>query len=212
MFTSVNYTDRMKKTKNSYHHGDLAESLLTAVDEIATKFGLEAVTLRACAKLVGVSPSAAFRHYADKKSLLTAFATRALQQLAGSMEKASVAATEASTNPFHAVGLAYVEFALDKPAFFRAMWREESLYTNDEQYIAAANQLRAHLESGFANTLDDKDPDSLSAEELLAWSAVHGMAKLFVEGTVAKQDSKRQKLARASAMLSIMDPALFDRR
>jgi len=32
------------KKKNSYHHGNLAESLLDAVDEIATQFGLEAVT------------------------------------------------------------------------------------------------------------------------------------------------------------------------
>jgi len=45
----------MKKDKSSYHHGNLAESLVNAVDEIASKFGLEAVTLRACAKLVGVS-------------------------------------------------------------------------------------------------------------------------------------------------------------
>jgi len=40
----------MKKDKNRYHHGHLAESLLDAVDEIATQFGLESVTLRACAK------------------------------------------------------------------------------------------------------------------------------------------------------------------
>lgn len=199
----------MKKSKNSYHHGDLAESLLAAVDEIATKFGLEAVTLRACAKLVGVSPSAAFRHYSDKKALLTAFATRALAQLAECMSKAKITAEQTSTNPFHAVGLAYIEFALDKPAFFRAMWREESLYVNDPAYIAAANQLRAHLESGFAETLEDKDPESLSAHELLAWSSVHGLAKLFVEGTVAKGENKEQKLTRAREMISIMDPSLF---
>ena len=79
----------LKKAKNSYHHGNLAESLLDAVDEIATKFGLEAVSLRACAKLVGVSPSSAFRHYADKRGLLTAFATRALHQLSEQMAMAS---------------------------------------------------------------------------------------------------------------------------
>jgi len=43
----------MKKGKSNYHHGNLAESLINAVDEIASKFGLEAVTLRACAKLHG---------------------------------------------------------------------------------------------------------------------------------------------------------------
>ena len=50
----------MTTTKTGYHHGHLAESLLDAVDEIASQFGIEAVTLRACAKRLGVSPASAF--------------------------------------------------------------------------------------------------------------------------------------------------------
>lgn len=199
----------MRKTKNTYHHGDLAEALLAAVDDIASKFGLEAVTLRACAKLVGVSPSAAFRHYADKKALLTAFATRALAQLSTAMSDAKSEALKQSGNPFQAVCLAYIEFALDKPAFFRAMWREESLYTSDAHYIQASKQLRAHLQGGFADTIEDKDPESLSRQELLAWSSVHGLAKLFIEGIVAKEESREQKLSRAREIISTLELALL---
>lgn len=198
----------MRKTKNTYHHGDLAESLLVAVDEIATKFGLEAVTLRACAKLVGVSPSAAFRHYSDKKALLTAFATRALDQLSLAMSDAQHAAVQESANPFHAVCLAYVAFALDKPAFFRAMWREESLYTSDKNYIAAALKLQTHMQAGFADTIEDQDPDSISPQELLAWSSVHGLAKLFIEGTVGRDNTMQEKLTRARDMIIALDSAL----
>ncbi len=197
----------MQKKKSTYHHGNLAETLLNAVDEIATKFGLEAVTLRACAKLIGVSPSSAFRHYADKRALLTAFATRAMLQLAQAMEDAKQQATAEGSNEFAAVGLAYIEFALDKPAFFRAMWREETIYINDENYIVAANQLSGHLKGGFADTLDDEDPDSFSPHELLAWSSVHGLASLFVEGPVGKDQTREQKLERALDMISIMRPA-----
>lgn len=199
----------LQKEKNSYHHGNLAESLLNAVDEIATQFGLEAVTLRACAKLAGVSPSSAFRHYADKRALLTAFATRALTQLSAAMATAKSHARLQGNNEFSAVGLAYVEFALDKPAFFRAMWREETIYTNDEYYVAAARQLSSHLQSGFANTIIDKDPDSFSAQEILAWSAVHGLANLFVDGPVAKGADKTEKLQLASDMISTLSPALM---
>lgn len=199
----------LQKEKNSYHHGNLAESLLNAVDEIATQFGLEAVTLRACAKLAGVSPSSAFRHYADKRALLTAFATRALTQLSAAMATAKSHARLQGNNEFSAVGLAYVEFALDKPAFFRAMWREETIYTNDEYYVAAARQLSSHLQSGFANTIVDKDPDSFSAQEILAWSAVHGLANLFVDGPVAKGADKTEKLQLASEMISTLSPALM---
>ena len=182
----------MKKEKKSYHHGNLAESLLEAVDELATKFGLEAVTLRACAKIVGVSPSSAFRHYADKRALLTAFATNALHQLSDSMDLAKKVAVEKSENEFGAVGLAYIKFALDKPAFFRAMWREETTYTNDENYIAATTRLSNHLQGGFGETIADDDPESLSAEELLAWSAVHGLANYSWTALLKKANRSRK--------------------
>lgn len=197
----------MKKGKKSYHHGNLAESLLDAVDELATKFGLEAVTLRACAKIVGVSPSSAFRHYSDKRALLTAFATKALNQLSDSMSTAKEQAIEEDTNTFFAVGLAYIEFALNKPAFFRAMWREETIYTNDKDYIAATNQLSGHLQSGFAETIEDDDPDNFSPQELLAWSSVHGLANLFVEGPIGKSKSQEQKLEMAREMIRALAPA-----
>ena len=195
------------KKKNSYHHGNLAESLLDAVDEIATRYGLEAVTLRACAKLVGVSPSSAFRHYADKRALLTAFATKALIQLAGTMSAAKDRAEAENKDAFHAVGLAYIEFAVDKPALFRAMWREETLYSNDDNYRKAANALSRHLSAGFADTIEDLDPDSLSTDELLAWSAVHGLAGLLVDGPVGRDDSKRKKMQQAQEMLTALAPS-----
>ncbi len=198
----------MKKDKNRYHHGHLAESLLDAVDEIATQFGLEAVTLRACAKLVGVSPSSAFRHYADKRALLTAFATRALQQLTAALETAKTHAQQSEANAFQAVSLAYVQFALQKPAFFRAMWREETIYANDEHYVLATDQLRQQLQGGFADTITDCDPQSLSARELLVWSAVHGLANLFVDGPVGKGEPEPRKLALAKDMVMALQPAL----
>ena len=201
----------VKKDKKTYHHGNLAESLLAAVDELATKFGLEAVTLRACAKIVGVSPSSAFRHYSDKRALLTAFATQALHQLSDSIDSAKKQAVENNENEFDAVGLAYVEFALDKPAFFRAMWREETTYTSDEEYVAATNRLSAHLQGGFAETIVDDDPNRLSPEELLAWSAVHGLANLFVDGPIEKGESKQKKLVTAKAMLATLSSA-FDKQ
>jgi len=201
---------KSNKSKRAYHHGNLAESLLNAVDEIASQFGLEAVTLRACAKRVGVSPSSAFRHYTDKRALLTAFATRALLQLSSCLSTANREAHAEGRDAFLAVGTAYVKFALDKPAFFRAMWREETIYTSDEHYVAAAEQLSSNLKGGFADTIADSDPTQLSADELLAWSAVHGLANLFVDGPVGNDQTHAQRLETADQMIKIMKP-VFDR-
>lgn len=197
---------RKQPKKGKYHHGNLAESLLNAVDDIASQFGLEAVTLRACAKRVGVSPSSAFRHYTDKRALLTAFATRALHELCQAMTDATEGEDVAGSDAFTAVGLAYIRFAIDKPAFFRAMWREEAIYTNDAQYQASADRLSAILKAGFADTLHDMDPLALSTEELLAWSSVHGLANLYVDGPVGQGKSREEKLQAAEQMIQALKP------
>lgn len=197
----------MKKDKGAYHHGNLAESLLNAVDEIATQFGLEAVTLRACAKKVGVSPSSAFRHYVDKRDLLTAFATRALLQLSTALSTANAQAQKDDEDALIAVGLAYIQFAIDKPAFFRAMWSEETIYSEDSRYVAASETLSANLKGGFAESIRDTDPESFSSEELLAWSSVHGLANLFVDGPVGRGQTRDQKLMLASEIISTLIPA-----
>lgn len=198
----------MDTQRTHYHHGHLAESLLDALDEIATEFGLDAVTLRACAKRVGVSPSSAFRHYEDKRALLTAFATRALTQLVAALEAAEQRARRCGGNPFHSVGLAYIEFALEKPAFFRAMWREETIYAQDASYVAATRQLARCIQGGFARTLSDEDPETFSPQELLAWSSVHGLASLLIDGPLAKGKGREALMTAATQMIQALDPSL----
>jgi AcrR family transcriptional regulator len=158
---------------------------------------------------VGVSPSSAFRHYIDKRALLTAFATRALYQLSDAMESAKQKAQVENTNALYAVGLAYIDFALEKPALFRAMWREEAIYARDDDYVAAADKLSGHLKAGFADTIQDDDPTQLSHQELLVWSCVHGLANLYVDGPVAKDQSNAQKLKMASDAIRNLEICLI---
>ena len=198
----------IKKKRKTYHHGNLAESLLDAVDSIAMKFGMDAVTLRACAKLVGVSPSSAFRHYSDKRDLMTAFAIRALKQMTTTLNEASDRAERDGCDPFLAVGTAYVQFALEKPALYRAMWNEETLYTGKDEYRAASSELAACLQGGFASSIEDADPSDFSVEETLAWSTVHGLANLLIDGMIDQKLSKKKKLEKCERVLATLVPVL----
>jgi AcrR family transcriptional regulator len=198
----------MAKERASYHHGNLAESLLDAVNTIAEQFGIEAVTLRGCAKHLGVSPSSAFRHYSDKRALFTAFATRALNELSDTLQDAHTDAAHRDKDALMAVGIAYVEYALAHPALFRAMWREEAIYTQDPEYLAAALRLQGQISSGFAGSIDDGDPEAISDQELLLWSAVHGLANLYVDGNLNGHLSQFERLKKVEAVLTTLKPAL----
>ena len=64
----------MSTSEKPYHHGDLRAALLDAADALLDQGGDGAVSLREAARMAGVSPTAAYRHFADKVALLAALA------------------------------------------------------------------------------------------------------------------------------------------
>src|SRR5882672_2366151 len=111
--------------KRGYHHGDLRNALGEAAARLAREGGPEAVTVRAAARLVGVTPTAAYRHYAGHEELLREAKHQSLTILGMAMEK-QLSRLPATGNPLHlavrnlvAAGRAYIEFALGEPGLFR---------------------------------------------------------------------------------------------
>src|SRR5690242_16682619 len=113
--------------KLGYHHGDLRNALVAATLKLVAKGGVEGFSLREAARAVGVSPAAAYRHFADRSALLKAVAHEGLARLAGTMEEAVASAPGAPGSParaaaeLRALGVAYVEFAVANASHFRVM-------------------------------------------------------------------------------------------
>src|SRR5438477_6156040 len=60
----------VNERRRAYHHGDLANALTSAATELARHGGPEAVVLREAARQVGVSATAAYRHFAGHGQLI----------------------------------------------------------------------------------------------------------------------------------------------
>jgi len=56
----------------AYHHGNLRAALIQCGLELMERDGIHALTLRAIGEQLGVSRSAAYRHFKDKEALLSA--------------------------------------------------------------------------------------------------------------------------------------------
>src|ERR1700727_1527740 len=69
-----------RKPLNSYHHGDLRDTLVQAALREAERGGPEAVSIKALAKKLGVSQPAPYRHFVDRDALLEAATAEALRQ------------------------------------------------------------------------------------------------------------------------------------
>ena len=61
-----------RRNKPRYHHGNLRSALIECGLELIDEKGIRALTLREIGSRLGVSRSAAYRHFKDKAALLSA--------------------------------------------------------------------------------------------------------------------------------------------
>ena len=178
--------------RQSYHHGDLRQALLTAGIELAREGGPDAVVLREATRRVGVSPNAAYRHFADRDALLTAVSDAALAELAASIDSTfdDIPTGDAETvtrAQLRAVGTAYVAFAQDQPGLFHAAFFVPSDLETSSAPTKAGPSGRSPLEL-LTEALDSlvalgiMPAERRPQAEFLAWSAVHGFALLVIDG------------------------------
>lgn len=176
-----------------YHHGDLRQALLETTLRLVAERGAEGFSLREAAREVGVSPAAAYRHFADKPALLAALAAEGHGRLAAAMEKGAARVDEAAPPParaaerFVAIGRAYVEFALKNSSFFRVMFGPACQGEDFEPCCAPSGRDPYRI---LSDTLDELvrtgaiPPARRAGAEIPAWSAVHGLATLLVDGAL----------------------------
>ena len=176
----------MTNPTGAYHHGNLPEALLVAVDEIVIAQGLENVSLRAAARRAGVSHSAPAHHFGDKDGLLAAYAEQGFSMLADSMEAAAIgAAGQPMIDVIKTTGAAYVRFAVEHQGHFQAMFRSgldkskyPELHAQSRRAFGGLMQLVEMLLQGGDDTAD---PDVVAA---YFWSIVHGLSSLWVDGAL----------------------------
>jgi AcrR family transcriptional regulator len=172
----------MKKPR-PYHHGNLKRALLEASLALIREIGPSAFTLREVARRAGVSHNAPYRHFRDKEELLAAVAAQGFDRLTDSMLRAA-AAGSSPLERLQFSGRGYVQFALRHPQHFTVMfdapWHFAAYQeTHAAGELAFGTLVRYIQECQAAGCLPQGDGLPLA---LLAWSMVHGIAKLAIGG------------------------------
>ncbi|WP_174250381.1 MULTISPECIES: TetR-like C-terminal domain-containing protein [Streptomyces] len=184
-----------------YHHGDLRAALVDAGLKLAREGGSAALGLRSVTRAVGVTPNAAYRHFADHQALVLAVAAEAQDKLARAMlDRMEALRATAGPDPvaqsvrnLHGVGLGYIEFALSEPG-----WFEIAILTPDDSRAGAPPATLAdRVAPPYRLLVDALDtmveagamtPERRVNAEWVCWSSVHGFADLAARGPLAWQD------------------------
>ncbi|MBV8106829.1 MAG: TetR/AcrR family transcriptional regulator [Hyphomicrobiales bacterium] len=168
----------MDMPRRPYRHGDLANALRAAALAILDEAGPNDVGLRETARRVGVSATAAYRHFGSKEDLLASVATEGFRELAAAMETGAI-----ESDPLRAVGLAYVEFALQKRGLFRLMFGpillQRAKYAELDEAARAVFVLLRRVSVSI-----DEQPREDNSAGIAAWGLVHGLSSLFIDGLV----------------------------
>jgi len=177
--------------RSTYHHGDLRAALVDAALVLLAETRRWDFSLREVARRAGVSHNAPYAHFADKRDLLAAVATAGYETLRARMLAAQAEARDAG-EALDAIGVAYLRFGTENSAHYRLMFGP-TLLASDEatpaEVIEAAAASRGVLSDVVRRGAEDgifaiapNDPAAITAAVLAAWSLVHGLTLLYIDG------------------------------
>jgi AcrR family transcriptional regulator len=162
--------------KAAYHHGDLRAALVGAAMDPLEEGGEAELSLRAVARRAGVSAAAPYRHYDDREALVSAVAAVGYRELA---ERLAAAHPSPSTpDELASAAVAYVQFALERPALFRIMFGQPCDRDSDER-VAATAAVSLYVRGIVERTFPQADSEALATA---VWALVHGLAFLHLDG------------------------------
>lgn len=170
------------RRRKPYHHRNLREALLGAAIRLISEVGPIAFTLREVARRAGVSHNAPYRHFRDRDDLLAAVAAQGFHELTQAMLDGAAAKSEALER-LKGAGLGYVTFALRRPEHFTVMF--DAPMSDRKHPDSPEGKLAFSTLMSFVR--DCQDTGRLPAGDLLqmallAWTMVHGVAKLAITG------------------------------
>jgi AcrR family transcriptional regulator len=166
---------------SSYHHGDLRAALLKAAAAEIERSGYENLSLRELAASLGVSRAAPYRHFVDRRALLSALAADGFTQLTASHRAATGRTARAR---LQAAGRAYLAFAAARPQLYRLMFVSDLFSAAagplDPGLLEAGGESYQVFEDMVAATLGNVGDKAVKAATITYMSSTYGFALLRI--------------------------------
>jgi AcrR family transcriptional regulator len=191
---------------------DARRRILDASIALVAEQGVRAVSFREVARRAGVSHQTPYHHFGDHVGILREVAREGFTNLTAAMQSAADRAGKDPYKALHAAGIAYVHFARANVGHFRVMF-QGALLVNDCQppleegpgtFQTLVRLVTAAHGAGAGRGL------SVETISRLAWSTVHGLALLLIEGTLKVESLDEAALTRQ--VVGALSRLLDDRR
>jgi AcrR family transcriptional regulator len=180
---------RRQAPPKPYHHGDLRAALVAASLAIIEERGPEQVTVREAAKRAGVSSGAPFRHFPNRTALMTAVAEEAQRRFRAEIDAALAAAPNEPLARFHALGEAYLRWAIRNPSHFRVISARNLIDYDSSPYLTRDNdEIRAMMSAALIAAARNGNlaTSDVAHLQIAARACVYGLARMYIDGHFAQ--------------------------
>jgi len=168
--------------RESYHHGDLRQAILTAACEYLKHENADTLSLRALAREIGVSQTAPYRHFDSRNALFAGIATWGFQILEKEMETSLEGKVKSSPETMIDMGLTYLNFAETHSEKYQLFFDSSMVDFDEYQDLQDASghcfeTLLEVIEAGQRAGIYRVQPVEQLAGQI--WSGLHGIASLI---------------------------------
>ena len=185
---------------------DVRAALLQAAANLIESGPESAVSLRACARTAGVSHAAPAHYFPTRADLIGAVLAEGFDDLAARMIAARDAAPDDPFARLKAIGMAYIAFALSRPATYDMMFQRCNRDGEQGRVMTAADHCGGVLWRAVAETRRPEGVDDRTGVNF-AWMAVHGYVSLVINGLIDGGPGPDAIEVMADRLLSLLEPA-----
>jgi AcrR family transcriptional regulator len=163
--------------------------IVAAARVIAEREGWDAVTIRRLAKEIEYSQPVLYSHFENRDAIVAAVAVEGFQEITEALREAAGGST--GRNALRNTAMAYLDFALRRPALYEAMF----ILPTDLRFAEA--ETRPELRAAFEALAAVVTPFCVDVEVVTEtfWAALHGLATLERSGRI-RPSARGERIAR----------------
>jgi len=177
--------------KNTYHHGNLKETLLDISFDFIEKNDIDKLTLKILSEITGTSRSAIYSHFSSKDALIEAMILDGFKRFDLYLSPLLNAKDVLFVTKLRQASRAYIEFARSNKVLYRLLFgskyahiRMDIMTKNDPDRSGFGSLLLAIEAAQKDGNVKPGDPYRLT---ITVWAMLHGLASLLIDGFIGME-------------------------
>ena len=199
----------MCKSKLPYHREGLKNLLIEKGIEIVNTDGVHSFSLRKAAAACKVSHAAPYSHFRNKEELLNAMQLHITERFSKTLETA-VAENKKPAALLKKLGIAYVSFFIDNPAYFQFLYSSSDIKVDLTLSIPDEKNYKPFIlyKNSIVSLLKQTKVPKKKQNDILItiWAFIHGLTALATMKNVHYDKKWKEKIG---DFMDLLEPSFL---